>query len=78
VNGSFADELLGCLFGRERRRVEPPPDVAEIVFHVRFEVLITIELEPLVGVATRVAMLTNLHPGREDHEAHGPRRHEGE
>ena len=51
ANGGFADELLGGFFGRERRRVEPPADVAEIVFHVGFELLVAIELELLVGVS---------------------------
>src|ERR1700730_6742603 len=76
--GGFADELFSRLNRRERGRVEPPTDLAEIALHVGFELVIAVELEPLLGISRRVSVLARLDAGGESDEPHRSRRQECE
>ena len=73
----FSNELLGRLLRSLCRRVEAPGDALQLL-HVGFEVLVSVEVESLVGCAHLISVSTDRDAGREHDESYGSRRHQGE
>src|SRR3954454_12447607 len=67
--GRFSWRLPGC--------VEPPGDVPEFARHLRLQALVAVEIEPLLGCTGSIPRLADVDAGREDHQSHRTRGHQG-